>query len=156
VGYITKLPVREEKKAVEGGVERLLHRTDLDRQGKWHYLEPKQLRKETEQQPFKLTLTTELWNTLTKLDRHSLEAVRTRMKQICDRPSEMGEEKHGMFKGLKTVKFENQSYVLMFKVDEQNRTVKFLRYAHHNVAYSSVPDVEHMQFVELAVLAQRR
>ena len=79
---------------------------------------------------------------LETLDSGTLEKVREKMKRILERPFETGEEKHGAFKGFRAVKFEGQSFVLLFAVDKPKRIVSFARYDHHDLAYRNVPSIE--------------
>jgi mRNA-degrading endonuclease RelE of RelBE toxin-antitoxin system len=87
-----------------------------------------------------------LENELMKLDDSTLEKVVKKMKQIEERPLELGEPKSGMFAGFMTVKFEDQSYVLLYKVNVKENTVKFYRYEHHKYVYQTVPDESQLSF----------
>ncbi len=81
-----------------------------------------------------------------KLDDNTLEKVVKKMKQIEERPFEIGEPKSGRFAGFMTVKFDDQSYVLLYKVNEKESTVEFYRYEHHKYIYRSVPDKSQLSF----------
>lgn len=83
---------------------------------------------------------------LMKLDDNTLEKVVKKMKQIEERPFEIGEPKSGRFAGFMTVKFDDQSYVLLYKVNEKESTVEFYRYEHHKYIYRSVPDKSQLSF----------
>lgn len=138
MGYRTTLPVREERRITDGGVERLKLRTDLDKEGKWHYLEPKQhLRKEEVKSEFKGMISDDLSEALVRMDRHRSDAVVTRMLQIEERPGERGQAKHGPMAGIRGLKFEGKSYVLLYSAEEKEKVVLFYGYYHHDVAYDA-------------------
>ena len=151
MGHITTLPAREEKKTIEGGVERLLLRTDLDRQGKWHYLESKvPARKEEAKSEYRGIISRELGKDLNKMDRHQSDIILERILQILERPDERGQAKRGAMAGIDSLKFEGKSYVLLFGV--RDKTVAFYGYFHHNVAYDAkkiLPLIARMEFIPL-------
>ena len=151
MGHVTKLPVREEKRAIEGGVERLLLRTNLDCQGKWHYLGSKvSARKEEVKSEYRGIISRELGKDLNKMDRHQSDIILERMLQILERPDERGQAKRGAMAGIYSLKFEGKSYVLLFGV--KDKTVAFYGYFHHNVAYDAkkiLPLIARMEFIPL-------
>ena len=159
MGHVTKLPVREEKKAIDGGVERLLLRTELDRRGKWNYLEQRRDVRSYELPPkttsFRQLGSNLLADDLSDLSDHKLEIIRKKMDDIAARPLQIGEIKSGRLSGFRTVKFDDQSYVLLYKVDERNKAVRFFRYGHHKHIYAPVPVESQLTFAPLEQLLRR-
>ncbi len=159
MGYRTTLPVREERRITDGGVERLIRKTDLDRQGKWHYLESKvPARKEDVKSEYRGIISRELGKDLNKMDRHQSEIILERILQILERPDERGQAKRGAMAGIDSLKFEGKSYVLLFGV--KDKTVAFYGYFHHNVAYDAkkiLQLIARMEFIPLDQwIAERR
>lgn len=84
---------------------------------------------------------------LAPLDENRLRLIREKMRRVLERPFETGEQKHGDFKNFMAVKFEGQSFVLLYLIDKDSRMVRFSRYGHHDVVYRSVPSVEVVQTI---------
>ncbi len=92
---------------------------------------------------------------MSRLDKNTYQRVRERIGRILERPFELGEEKHGAFKGFWADKFEGQNFVLLYVSDKQKRIVYFARYDHHDVVYRNVPSIEDaavIQFEQWALM----
>ena len=146
----TKLDVRVEKHITEGGVEQLLLRTSETEKGQWRYLEPKQqLRKEVVRSDYKAMISDDLSETLARMDKHRAGNIVTRMLQIGERPTERGQTKHGQLAGIKGLKFEGKSYVLLYSIAKSEEVVLFYGYYHHDIAYDAktiLPLIAKMRF----------
>ena len=52
-----------------------------------------------------------------------------------------------MFKGFRAEKVDNQSFVLLYIVKQQEKVVTFTRYRHHDIVYKSVPDIAEVNII---------
>ncbi|MCW6159586.1 MAG: hypothetical protein LVQ95_00650 [Candidatus Micrarchaeales archaeon] len=146
MGSFTRLSQRDEDRCVEGGVALLLQRyspEERERKERRKGFECTAMRSEkpTTAAKFSGLLTRQMQHDLSKLDRHQLTSTVEKMKHVEERPTELGDEKFGQFRGFKSLKIDGTSHVLLFRVDESNRAVVFVRYAHHDVVYNVLPNV---------------
>lgn len=146
MGSFTKLSPRDEGRAIEGGValnlERYTPEAKAARAAR-EIFEVHMLRRKAEVQTAKFSafLSKQARHDLSKLDRHQIEVVGEKIKHIVERPMERGDEKYGLFRGYKSLKVDGTSHVILFKVNESDRSVVIAAYGHHDVIYNKVPNI---------------